>query len=201
MSDEEFTGKYEKSGLIGRKLVDRFFLAGRSLLEPHLKSNDRILEVGCGAGYSTQRMAEWINGATFVGADLGFDLLKAAAGRNSGTTLLQESVYSLAHPANAFDVVILMEVLEHLDDPGRALAELKRVAARLVLLSTPREPIWRLLNMARGKYWSDFGNTPGHVQHWSTAGLIREVGRDFDVIATATPLPWSILLLRPRSAS
>jgi 2-polyprenyl-3-methyl-5-hydroxy-6-metoxy-1,4-benzoquinol methylase len=198
MSDDEFTGKYEKSGLIGRELVNRFFQAVRSLLEPRLRPDDRILEVGCGAGYSTQRLAEWITGTTFVGADLGFELVKAAAERNPGASLLQESVYSLAHPANAFDVVIMMEVLEHLEDPDRALAELKRVAGRLVLVSTPREPVWRLLNMARGKYWSDFGNTPGHIQHWSTAGLVRQVCKEFDVIASATPLPWSILLLRPR---
>lgn len=198
MSDEEFTGKYEKSGWIGRKLVEQFFAAARSLLEPHLRPHDRILEVGCGAGYSTQRLAGWLTGSTFVGGDLGFDLLKAASERNHGTTFLQESVYSLAHPTDAFDVVVMLEVLEHLDDPGAALRELKRVAGRLVLLSTPREPIWRLLNMARGKYWSDFGNTPGHTQHWSTGGLIRQVSEEFDLVATATPLPWSILLLRPK---
>lgn len=198
MSDEEFTGKYEKSGLIGRKLVDRFFQAARSLLEPRLKPGDSILEVGCGAGYSTQRLAAWITGTAFTGADLGFDLLKAAAEKNPGKPFVQESVYSLAHPDKAFDVVIMMEVLEHLDDPGQALVELKRVAGRLVLLSTPREPIWRLLNMVRGKYWSDVGNTPGHVQHWSTTGLVRQVSKDFDLVASATPLPWSILLLQPK---
>lgn len=198
MSEEAFTGKYEKSGLIGRRLVDGFFQAARALLEPHLVPDDRILEVGCGAGYSTQRLAGWITSNTFVSADLGFELLKIAAEKNPGKALLQESVYSLAHPDNAFDVVIMMEVLEHLDDPGSALTELKRVAGRLVLISTPREPVWRLLNMARGKYWPDFGNTPGHVQHWSTAGLVRQVSKDFDLIASATPLPWSILLLRPK---
>lgn len=198
MSDEEFTGKYEKSGRIGSRLVDRFFGAARSLLAPQLQANDRILEVGCGAGYSTERIAPWLNGADLVAADVGLDLLTAASRRNPGTPFVQSSVYALPHPADAFDVVIILEVLEHLDDPASALKELRRVSRRLVLLSTPREPVWRLLNMARGKYWNDFGNTPGHLQHWSTAGLMRQVSGDFDVIARATPLPWTILLLRPK---
>jgi hypothetical protein len=29
----------------------------------------------------------------------------------------------------------------------------------------PREPIWRIGNMARGRYLGDLGNTPGHIQH------------------------------------
>jgi hypothetical protein len=39
------------------------------------------------------------------------------------------------------------------------------------LISTPREPVCRLLNMARGKYWSSPGNTAGHVRHFSRLDL------------------------------
>ncbi len=60
-----------------------------------------------------------------------------------------------------------MEVLEHVPDPAAVLAEMFRVASRWVLVSVPREPLWRGLNMARGSYLRDFGNTPGHLNHWS----------------------------------
>ena len=44
-----------------------------------------------------------------------------------------------------------------------------------ILLSVPKEPIWRICNMARGKYWKDLGNTPGHIQHWTKKKFCRMV--------------------------
>ena len=51
--------------------------------------------------------------------------------------------------------------------PSTRVAEMARCAERHLLVSVPREPLWRMLNMARGAYWSDLGNTPGHLNHWS----------------------------------
>ena len=55
--------------------------------------------------------------------------------------------------------------------PEATLAEMARVARRHLLVSVPREPLWRGLNMARGAYLRDLGNTPGHVNHWSKRGV------------------------------
>ncbi len=197
-SDAEFTGKYERPGRIGGWLVDRFFAAVRRLLAPHLHAGVQILEVGCGAGHSTRRIAGWADGATLVASDIGASLVRSARLRNPGVGVLRQSVYSLAHPDRCFDAVVMLEVLEHLEQPQQALAELCRVCRGHVLLSVPREPLWRALNMARGKYWSAFGNTPGHIQHWSTPGLVAEVSNHFRVVAQATPVPWTLLLLAPR---
>jgi SAM-dependent methyltransferase len=82
-------------------------------------------------------------------------------------------VYALPYPDRAFDVVVATEVLEHLHDPSGAVRELLRVARKAVILTVPHEPWWRLANMMRGKYLSDFGNTPGHVQHWTRTGFVR----------------------------
>ena len=117
---------------------------------------------------------------------------------NPDIEFIRESVYELSHADNSFDAVIMLEVLEHLNDPAAALAELHRVSRSVVMISTPREPLWRALNCARGKYLAAFGDTPGHIQHWSSRGLIREVSPLFDVIGCAKPIPWTILLLKPR---
>ncbi|MCA1779384.1 MAG: class I SAM-dependent methyltransferase [Xanthomonadaceae bacterium] len=196
--DSEFTGKYEQTGRIGRLLIERFFRSGKSLLQPALHGGARILEAGCGPGYSSREIASWCPGGHLTAADLSGSLLARARKLNPNLALLRESVVQLAHPDNSFDAVILLEVLEHLEQPERALAELRRVARHHVLLSTPREPLWRFLNFSRGKYWKAFGNTPGHIQHWSTRGLIRQVSPFFTVEAVATPIPWTILLLKPR---
>jgi ubiquinone/menaquinone biosynthesis C-methylase UbiE len=197
--DAEFTGKYESSGRIGSALLNAFYNDARELLEPNLRAGDSVLEVGCGAGFSTARLLEWMcPRVRFIGSDVGETLLAKASARNLETPFLRQSVYELAMPDKSIDILVMMEVLEHLDDPGRALAELRRVARRHVLISTPREPLWRALNFCRGKYWRDLGNTPGHIQHWSSRGLRRQVGGHFQVQDMRQPIPWTILLLTPR---
>lgn len=194
----EFTEKYESSGRIGKWLVQRFFDAGQALLEARLTLDSRVLEIGCGPGYSTARMHGWSCMSGLIAGEPSLDLLAHARRINPCIPLVCESVYDLAHSDRSFDAVVMLEVLEHLERPAQALAELHRVTRNYVLISTPREPIWRALNMARGKYLGAFGNTPGHIQHWSARGLKREVSRWFHVEASATPLPWTILLLSPK---
>jgi len=70
-----------------------------------------------------------------------------------------------------YDLVVTSEVLEHMEDPERALGQLLGVCGGYLLVTVPNEPIWRILNMARGKYWRRLGNTPGHVQHWNKRTL------------------------------
>ncbi|MCC5866324.1 MAG: class I SAM-dependent methyltransferase [Wenzhouxiangella sp.] len=196
--DGEFVGKYESSGRIGQILINRFFDAVTGLVRPCLGEVRGILEVGCGPGYSTQRLAALAGERRLIASDISPGLLARARMLNPDIPLISQSVFDLAHPNKSFDLVVMLEVLEHLDRPAVALQELHRVCSRFLVLSTPREPIWRMLNCARGKYLKDLGNTPGHVQHWSSRGLVAEVSPYFEVIAVARPLPWTVLLLAPR---
>jgi hypothetical protein len=91
-----------------------------------------------------------------------------------------------------------MEVLEHLEDPERGFAEVCRVSKRWVIATVPREPIWRMLNMARLKYVTSLGNTPGHLNHWSARGFRKFVGHFANVHACRTPLPWTVVLAEVR---
>ena len=68
-----------------------------------------------------------------------------------------------------FELASAIEVLEHVPDPEHTVAEMARVAPRHLLVSVPREPLWRGLNIARGSYMKELGNTPGHLNHWSRA--------------------------------
>lgn len=197
--DDVFTGKYEQTKGIGAKLVDQFFNRVRDLLEPVALPGTTLVEIGCGAGFSTQRLRSWLPpDVVFCASDVSESLVTKARQRNPDTPITQQSVYSLTMEDKSVDTLVMMEVLEHLEHPDKALAELARVAKKHVLISTPREPIWRILNMARGKYLGDFGNTPGHIQHWSSRGLQRQALPWFRVEALRKPLPWTILLMSPR---
>ena len=82
-------------------------------------------------------------------------------------------------------------------DDHRGLAELARVADRRVLISTPWDPVWRAMNMLRGRYLADLGNTPGHIQHFTRRTLVELAQTELRVLERRTPLPWTILLGEP----
>ena len=96
-----------------------------------------------------------------------------------------------------FELASAIEVLEHVPDPAHTVAEMARCAQRHLLVSVPREPLWRMLNMARGAYWQDLGNTPGHLNHWSTARPSSSCSsRHGEVVEVRSPFPWTMLLVR-----
>ena len=111
------------------------------------------------------------------------------------------SIYEIPK-GQKFDLVVASEVLEHMEDPERALGQLLGVCGRYLLVTVPNEPIWRILNMARGKYWRRLGNTPGHVQHWNKRTLrkliLEKGGGKTEVVKAASACPWFILLVRIR---
>lgn len=151
----------------------------------------RVLEVGCGEGRLAQQLIRAARPARFEACDVE---LRPIPDLDPQIALREASIYALPYPAASFDLVICCEVLEHLADPAAGLAELARVSARHVLLSTPWEPVWRALNLARGRYLRALGNTPGHVQHFSRRALRELAARHLDLLELRRPLPWTVIL-------
>ena len=108
-----------------------------------------------------------------------------------------KSIYDLDTEADKADLIVCCEVLEHLEHPEEGLRALQSVVDRWLILSVPREPLWSVLNIVRGKYLKEFGNTPGHIQKWSKNSFLRLVSNYFQVLEVKTPLPWVMLLCQP----
>lgn len=199
---EDFAHKYteEGQGKIGSKLIDNYFSSVGQLIGCMGDRSEplKAIEIGCGEGFSTQRIARMLpSQAVFTASEFVSDLVPKARERNPNVHVLQESVYELTHPEEAFDVVFLLEVLEHLDYPDKALAEIARVLKPdgNLILGVPREPLWCMLNMARGKYLRHFGNTTGHLNHWSKIMLKMYIEGHFGPVRhVRSPLPWTIVL-------
>ena len=155
-----------------------------------------VLEVGCGEGRLAQHLVTHRpRPMRFVACDV--ELTAARKDLDGLIDLRQASIYALPFEDASFDLVVCCEVLEHLTQPARGLAEVARVARQGVIVSTPREPLWRAMNMMRGKYLRDFGNTPGHVQHFSRRGLRSLVASKLRVVGVRSPIPWTVLLAEP----
>ncbi len=158
-----------------------------------------ILDVGCGEGVLTERWAQRLGEKPVLGIDLPDPKLEAqwTTRRRPNLEFRTMDVDGLTQlPEGSFDLAAAIEVLEHVPDPDRTLAEMARVAARHLLISVPREPLWRALNMARGAYIRELGNTPGHVNHWSKQAFVRAASRHGQVIEARSPFPWTMLLVR-----
>ncbi|MBL8972386.1 MAG: class I SAM-dependent methyltransferase, partial [Myxococcales bacterium] len=150
-----------------------------------------VLEVGCGEGLLADHLIKRARPERFDACDVA---LRPAPGIDPQISLREASIYALPYPDHSVDLVICCEVLEHLRDPAAGLAELARVAGRHVLLSTPWEPVWRLLNLARGRYLGALGNTPGHLQHFSRRALLDLAATRLDSLRVRRPLPWTVIL-------
>lgn len=189
--------KYNTTNSVERRMMQGFFRALDSFVDA--THPVRVLEVGLGEGIVTARLQERFPQATIVGVDLA-DADLASQWRDRGLAAAFADVEHLPFPDKSFDLVLAIEVFEHFDDPGRALAELSRVCTANLVASVPFEPIWRAGNVLRGRYLRQLGNTPGHVNHWSRKRFAEFVGTQWDVVAVASPLPWTMVRATVRAS-
>jgi SAM-dependent methyltransferase len=187
--------KYGSANPVVRRLMSGF---ERTLDELFAEAAPRsVLDVGCGEGVLVQRWARRLGDGRVVGIDLEEESIQAGWAAHQAPNL----EYRVMEAANLpfadgeFDLASAVEVLEHVPDPEHTVAEMARCAQRHLLVSVPREPLWRMLNLARGAYWPALGNTPGHVNHWSRGAFVELLGRHGEVSEVRSPFPWTMLLV------
>lgn len=190
--------KYGSRNPLVRTVMARFERSLEELFQTAAPAS--VLDVGCGEGVITQAWAEHLQAGRVVGVDVGDPVLARqwAARRGPNLEFVPADAGRLPFADGEFDMVAAIEALEHIEDPRRALAEMARVAVSYLLVSVPHEPLWRALNLARGAYVRELGNTPGHRHHWSRRGLGRLLEPYGRVVATRAPFPWQMLLVRVR---
>ncbi len=192
--------KYNTTNPVAKRLQAGF---ERDLAELFkLAAPESLLDVGCGEGVHTHKWALQLGDKRVVGIDLDDPQLHALWETRQAPNLEYKVLKAENMPFadNEFQVASAIEVLEHVPDPAHTIAEMARVSSKYLLVSVPREPIWRAVNMARGAYIKDLGNTPGHLNHWSKRSFIAELSKVGTVVEARSPFPWSMLLVRVHGA-
>jgi 2-polyprenyl-3-methyl-5-hydroxy-6-metoxy-1,4-benzoquinol methylase len=190
---------YDKYGS-ANPFVRRMMAGFQSTLDELFARADprSLLDVGCGEGVLVHQWAQRLGERTrVVGIDLQEASIQAGWSQRSAPNLEYRVMQAenLPFADDEFDLATAIEVLEHVPDPEHTLSEMARCAERHLLVSVPREPLWRMLNMARGAYWSELGNTPGHLNHWSRRSFVALLARHGRVIEVRSPFPWTMLLV------
>jgi SAM-dependent methyltransferase len=193
---------YDKYGSTN-PVVRRLMAAFEGTLDELFTQADpeSLLDVGCGEGVLTHKWAQRLGDQRrVVGIDLDDPALHAEWAKRAAPNLEYRvmKAENLPFADGEFDTATAIEVLEHVPDAEHTVAEMARVAKRWLLVSVPREPLWRGLNMARGAYWKDLGNTPGHLNHWSKRSFVALLSRHGEVVQARSPFPWTMLLVRLR---
>jgi 2-polyprenyl-3-methyl-5-hydroxy-6-metoxy-1,4-benzoquinol methylase len=190
--------EYNSSNAVVKKMIDNYYEKIKEIIVNYFKKDIKVLEVGCGAAESSDKILGLLNGRSFEISDYDIRFVNKIREHKKYLNVSQESVYDLKRADNSFDAIFFLEVLEHLENYELALKELFRVSSGYVIIAVPNEPLWRFLNLARLKYIRDWGNTPGHLNHWDKSKLMKLISKYGTVIKTYQPLPWIILLARKK---
>ncbi len=157
-------GDYQYRALHSGHTMQRFWHRGKlvmidQLIRPHLRAGSRLLEIGCGAG--NLLLQATVAGSYPVALDLSVQALTFVRSRleevqsgpdaPSGFGCAQAIGESLPFPDNAFDCILLSEVIEHLEAPGISIREAARAlcpGGRLLITTPNYRSFWPLMEWA-----------------------------------------------------
>jgi ubiquinone/menaquinone biosynthesis C-methylase UbiE len=193
--------KYTSRNPLQRWLVGRFLKEVEKnvaqCLSGRMAHTARILDVGCGEGFVLERLRPRLPDVETFGLDRDLRALAEARARCPDMMAQVADAHELPYPGQSFDVVLCLEVLEHMDNPEKVIDELCRVSRGQVLVSVPHQPYFSLANVLRGKNWARAGDDPDHRHRWRPRAFFELLAGGLDVMHTAYPFPWVLATTRP----
>lgn len=125
LMDSEHRGRYHWAAQV---------VAGRS-----------VLDAGCGSGYGVRILSE-AGAGEVTGIDIDSEAIAAAERTYGGNraSFLCGDLAALGLPDDSFDVAVCFEAIEHLPDPARGIAELRRVIrpGGTIVVSSPNPGVY-----------------------------------------------------------
>lgn len=183
--------KYMKAGKIYSFLISRYLREVSSLIESN--TYNAVCDVGCGEGIPLRYLLPSLGTSKIYGIDVSDEKIRLVKRNLPQGEFRLGSAYNTSYPKKSFDLVICLEVLEHLKRPEDALREVVRIATNRVILGVPHEPFWSIANMLRFKYISRLGNTPCHCQKWTFRQFKIFVSPFINIDKALTVFPWILL--------
>lgn len=190
--------KYGSTNPVVARLLDRWTGRLRGVIGP---VTGTVVDVGVGEGLCLERVLASGEGPAaptapaptrVVAVEYRFDKAAVTAGRLGDVQVTVGDAGMLPFPDGAADLVMCIEVLEHLPTVAPAVAELARITGGRCVVSVPYEPWFRLGNLGRGKNIGRLGNDPEHVHAFTPGRLRRTLAVSFADVRVVTAFPWLI---------
>lgn len=182
--------KYQTGNPLMQRIIGRF-LERVAIMAGEIRPN-RIVDLGCGEGFVARRISHRLPEVEYRGFDINEQAVKMAAGLNPQYEFKAANILTLPPERNWADLCICLEVLEHLDEPQKAVELIRDWTCGHALISVPREPFFRMGNFLRGKYMGNLGNHPEHIQQFNKTRLRRLLGDYFQKVEIFSCFPWII---------
>jgi ubiquinone/menaquinone biosynthesis C-methylase UbiE len=125
-----------------------------------------IIDVGCGEGITLEKLLKTFPGKNIRGVDAEDENIRICTDHN--LPVIAGDVYQLPFEDNSVDCVLFSEVIEHLDHPESALAEIRRVLQPegRVIIIFPNDFMFKVSRMLTGMVKEALYD-PGHVKQWT----------------------------------
>ncbi len=191
------TPKYRNRNPLQRHLIRRFVTSIHSMFVAAGPAT-RIVEIGVGEGFLSGYLSEQFPEKQFTGVDLSAADIERLKAKFPGIETHVAPIEDLSCLSPPYDLVMCCEVLEHVQDPARALSSLVALGSKRLIVSVPHEPFFMLSNLARGKNFTRLGNDPEHLHHWSKQSFTKFLSRELDVMHVETSYPWILALCARR---
>src|SRR3989344_3585464 len=192
--------KHKNNNPLQKYLLNNFYKSLIEMLKQVQHDKDyvikTILDAGCGEGFTLNKLYQEEMGEELEGIDGSEEAISIGKKIHPHLSLKRASIYKLPYKDSSFDLVLSTEVLEHLEEPEKALKEIIRVTRKYILLSVPNEPFFMLSNFLRGKNITRWGNDIDHINHWSARSFEKFVEHEkVKIIKVKTPFPWTVVLI------
>lgn len=154
-----------------------------------------VLDAGCGEGIISQYILSQFN-FNMYGIDMSRDMLSKSS---KILPVACASVHKLPFNDKTFDLVICLEVIEHIEMPEKGLLEIARVG-EYAIISVPNDILMRIGNISRGKYLRSFGNFPDHKNHWKYSTFKKLLENYFEILDfKISGFVWLIAIVKPKN--
>jgi len=185
--------KHTSKNPLQKFLIENFYRTLIAMARP--LSPKTVLDAGCGEGFSLNKLMLNKIGIKIEGVEQSKEAIALGKKLFPKAKIKLGDIYNLPYKTNSFDLVVSTEVLEHMEDPQKALLEIIRVSKKYIILSVPNEPFFMLSNFLRGKNLLRLGNDPGHINHWTVFSFKNLLKKNGVKIRTVKlPFPWTIVL-------
>lgn len=180
--------KYTSKNPLKRLALKNFY---RAVMSMPIKA-EMALDAGCGEGFSASRLLKAFPDIRIAGVDISPTALKYSQKHMPQMSVALANITCLPFSPEQFDLVMSLEVLEHIPQPEQAVQMYKLLSRRYLLLSVPNEPIFRMLRMIEGNDLLRGGDHPEHVNHWNLVSFPRFLEEQgLKVIERKVPFPFS----------